>query len=89
MMEFIGYGLALFIGTWLIFVPIMWAKQNKDKIPTWLHYPLYAVAAIGFLGDVLFNIVFDFFLPISIFPQHFPVAHFAYHKQLTQMHLLK
>ena len=36
----------------------MVVKNNVDSIPKILHYPLYAIAAIGLLADVLFNIVY-------------------------------
>jgi len=33
-------------------------KKHKEKIPKWLHYPLYAIAIAGYIIDVLFNWIY-------------------------------
>ena len=58
MIEQIGFWLLNFFLLWVFFVNVMWLKHNKEKIPKWLYYPAVGFAAIGFIYDVLFNIIY-------------------------------
>jgi hypothetical protein len=49
--------IALFI-LWVLFVNVMWAMENRDKIPKALYPIAVGIAGLGFLYDVLFNIVY-------------------------------
>jgi hypothetical protein len=61
-LDYLMYGAIMFVVTWLIYVPIMWLKNNIDDIPKIFHWPIkivaYPVAAVGFVLDVVFNIIF-------------------------------
>jgi ABC-type amino acid transport system permease subunit len=50
----IGFSIS-FVLLWLIFVNIMWAKHNQEKIPKWMHNPIKILAVLGIGYDVLFN----------------------------------
>lgn len=58
MAEFIALGIVAFIVLWIIFVNVMWAKHNPDKIPKIFHLPIKIIAFFGLLYDILFNWVF-------------------------------
>ncbi len=58
MFNFILIGIAAFIILWIVFVNVMWLKHNKEKVPKVLHKPLYVVAFLGIVYDVLFNFTF-------------------------------
>lgn len=47
-----------FVILWLIFINVMTWKKHKEKIPKLIHYPLYVIAAIGYVIDILFNWVY-------------------------------
>ena len=45
------------IPLWIFFVNVMWMKHNKEKVPKWAYPFAYAFAIIGYIYDILFNIV--------------------------------
>lgn len=51
-------GLASFVVLWLLFVLVFWLRDHKEKVPAWLHKPIYALVVVGYVLDALFNIVF-------------------------------
>ena len=50
--------LAAFFVMWIIFVNAMWLRDNQEKVPKWLRYPAMFLFVVGFLYDVLLNIVY-------------------------------
>lgn len=58
MITFIGIGFVALIILWVLFINVMWLKYNKEKIPKILHKPLYAIAFVGLIYDILFNLIF-------------------------------
>jgi len=56
-----------FIALWIIFINVMWAKYNREKIPKILHKPIEVLAFFGLLYDILFNLTFGNFLFLQAF----------------------
>lgn len=58
MIGFISLGLISFLALWIGFVNVMTWKHNKHKIPQWLQYLLWPIAAAVYCLDVVFNWAF-------------------------------
>jgi len=58
MIDFILYGIELLFVVWLFFINVMTWKKHQAKIPKWVQYVLYIVVAVGWVLDVLFNIIY-------------------------------
>lgn len=82
MMEIIGYAVGSFAVLYVIYVAVFYAKSKRDSIPKWLYYPIYGLATIGFIGDVLFNIVFGTFIFLQA--PDFSGAHIKFMPTLTE-----
>lgn len=55
MITYITVGIVGFFTLWFLFINVMTWKKYQDKIPKVIQYPLYAIAGIGYIVDVLFN----------------------------------
>ena len=65
-MDFLVLGIISFFVLWVLFINIMTAKKYKDKIPKVLLYPLYIVFGVGYIGDVLWNVIFGTLLFLEL-----------------------
>ena len=54
-MFFIGLGIVIFFVTWLLFINLMPLKDREFK--WYIKYPIILLFAIGYILDVIFNIL--------------------------------
>ena len=58
MIDFILLGFIGFFVLWLFFINVMTWKKHREHIPKVLQYPLYVIALVGYVVDVVFNLVY-------------------------------
>lgn len=58
MIEYVIIGVISFFFLWFLFINAMTWKKYKEKIPKPLLLILYPIVAVGYIGDILFNIIF-------------------------------
>lgn len=58
MINFILYGIVGFFVLWFFFINVMTWRKYEAKIPKIIKPLLYVLAAVGYVIDVIFNIVY-------------------------------
>ena len=81
-LQFVLTGIGLFLSTYMIFVLIFWAKANQKSLPKVLQWVIMGLGGIGFIGDVVFNIMFATVIWLEL--PDFKGAHFYYMPTLTE-----
>ena len=51
-------GLVSFVVLYALYIVVMLMKPYKNTMPNYIKYPAYTIFGIGFLGDVLWNILY-------------------------------
>lgn len=60
MINYILYGFCSFWAIWVLFINVMQFKKYEKTLKQhpYVYYPLAAVFVLGYIGDILWNIIF-------------------------------